>query len=428
MAIWSFTAERLEKLREAIEKKKAEHDELLAKSEKDLWCEDLDDFMMEWDKQVAIDAEIQTKIRRMGRRASKKIGAGKTRKGKDDDEYEPEKKSRAKPKAAPKAASTASSKGKLAPSTSAQRFADMFSSKSKVKKEASDVMDLSDNFSDDDFMSLSRKPVATQSSRAPSVSASQSMSQAPSQSEEPEGRSKRAAASKARTLFDADSDSDADDDEMLGDVGDMVKGIGKPADDKGRVSLHAMARQESSSSGGAAKAEVKSAKSFDFDDDDETNYDMLAKSSPQRAPVSKAAIIDSLLSDEDEAKAESVPPDEPPGLAAVKKVARPAAKPKPKAKPAPKAKAAAAKPTTLSPAAKAYAARQAVKKSVYDEDSEDDIAAPASPSPKRAAPARARPGRAAAARKPVIVDDEDSLMAEEQSESDDPFEMDDDDD
>ena len=181
MAIWSFTAERLEKLREAIEKKKAEHDELLAKSEKDLWCEDLDEFMVEWDKQMAIDAEIQTKIRRMGRRASKKIGAGKSRKAKDDDEYEPEKKSRAKPKAAPKAASTAAPKGKLAQSTSAQRFADMFGSKSKVKKEGSDAMDLSDNFSDDDFMSLSGKPAATQSSRAPSVSASQSMSQAPSQ-------------------------------------------------------------------------------------------------------------------------------------------------------------------------------------------------------------------------------------------------------
>jgi DNA topoisomerase-2 len=420
MAIWSFTAERLEKLREAIEKKKAEHDELLARSERDLWCEDLDEFMVEWDKQMAIDAEIQTKIRRMGRRASKKIGAGKSRKGKDDDEYEPEKKSRAKPKAAPKAASTAAPKGKLVQSTSAQRFADMFGSKSKVKKESSDVIDLSDDFSDDDFMSLSRKPAATQSSRAPSVSASQSMSQAPSQSEEPEARGKRAAASKARTLFDADSESEADDDEMAGevDIGAMVKGIDEPAEEKSRVGLHKMTKQESSSSGSADKTKVKSAKSFDFDDDSDTN-------TQEEAPVSKADIIDSLLSEDDGAKN-----PEPPGLAGVKKIARPAAKPKPKAKPAPKAKASSAKPSTLSPAAKAYAARQAVKKSVYDEDSEDDIAAPGSPSPKRAAPARARarPGRAAAARKPVVVDDEDSVMVDEQSESDDPFEMDDDDD
>ncbi|KAJ6781742.1 hypothetical protein PWT90_07459 [Aphanocladium album] len=389
MAIWSLTAERLAKLNEAIAKKKAEHDELQAKSEKDLWCEDLDGFMAEWDNQIAIDAEMKTKIRRMGRRASTKIGAGKNRKAKDDDDYAPEKKSRAKGKAA-------AAKPKVE-TKSAQRFADMFSSKPKVKKESdADVVELSDNFSDDDFAALSRKPAAPQRARAISAAASASQSQ----SEEPEARPvKRAAASKARTLFDDDSASENEDDDMV-DVGSLVKGIGAP-------------KEESVSPAPLTKS--VSARSFQIDDDDD---DLLAPS--PAAQTSKDDILDSLLSDEDKPSTSNIA-----GYASVKKTARPkpvAAKPKPKPKATAKPKA-ASKQSTLSPAAKMYAARKA---SALADDSDEDMAAPGSPSPKRA-PARARPGRAAAARKPVIVDEDDSLLADDQDESDDPFEMDDDD-
>ncbi|OAA61395.1 DNA topoisomerase 2 [Cordyceps fumosorosea ARSEF 2679] len=392
MAIWSLTAERLEKLLAAVAKKKGEHDELQAKSEKDLWCEDLDAFVAEWDKQVALDAEIQTKIRRLGRRASKKIGAGKNRKAKDDDEYEPEKKSRAKGKAA--ATKPAAAKPKVE-SKSAQRFADMFSSKPRVKKESNaDVVELSDNFSDDDFAALSRKPAAPKRPLA-AVSATASTSQSPS--EEPEARPrKRAAASKARTLFD-DSESEKEDDDMV-DVSSLVKGI------------RATTKKPSASPAPVTKS--VSARSFQIDDDDD---DVIA-SSPAAPTVSKDDIIDSLLSDGDK-------PQNP--VLAIKKVARPkpaVTKTKPKA--AVKPKAAASKASTLSPAAKMYAARKA---SALADDSDEDMAVPGSPSPKRA-PVRARPGRAAAARRQVIVDEDDSLMAEDQDESDDPFEMDDDDD
>ncbi|KAH7165520.1 DNA topoisomerase [Dactylonectria macrodidyma] len=442
MPIWSLTAERLEKLKDAIARKKVEHDELLALNEKDLWCNDLDVFMAEWDNQLALAAEIKTNIRRMGRRVSKKIGAGRGRKVKDEDEYEPEKKARGRPKAAAKVA--AKPAAVKVETKSSERFAQMFGAKSKVKEEKdSDVVELSDNFTDDDFAALGRgKPTARASQ---------------SQAEETEAavpvRTKRAAASKARNIIDDDSESD--DDQMLGDVGALVKGIDKPAGESssGRLSLYAMNRPDSShgngSSGGLPKPKTKSAKSFDFDSPDDTNYEMLAKSSPHKTATRDH--VDSFLSD-DEPVASAAKPAVPKatslsssvaGLASVKKPrGRPAgtknkakddtkAEPKPKAaaKNAPKSKVtAASKASTLSPAAKAYAARKAVKKTVLDDDSDEEMEDALSSPPPRPA-VRARPGRAAAARRPVVVDDDSSMMDDQQDdESDDPFDVDDDDD
>lgn len=429
MPIWSLTAERLEKLKEAIAKKKAEHDALAKLSEKDLWCNDLDAFMEVWEEQMRIDAEIQTNIRRMGRRASKKIGAGRSRKAKDDDEYEPEKKGRGKGKAAAVKVETKSS----------QRFAEMFSAKPKPKKEPELVQPKEeDDFSDNDFAALSRsKPAAKEKPAArpaaPSASASLSAS------EEPEApRAKRPAASKAKTFFAVDSSSDeGDDDKMLEDVGDLVKGIGKSAGDtSGRLSLYAMNRPESSH--GLTKTKSKPSKVLDEDSPDETNYEMLAKPSPHKAP--KPDDIDEFLSDDDEPspapvvkkaapKSKAASTEPPPGLSVVKKArGRPAAAAKSKVA-EPKA-AASLKQKTLSPAAKAYAAKKAVKKSALADDSDEEIEEPESPVPKPAA--RSRPGRAAAARRPVIVDDDSSMQdedeEEDEEESDDPFNMDDDDD
>ncbi|KJZ79767.1 DNA topoisomerase 2 [Hirsutella minnesotensis 3608] len=430
MPIWSLTLERLERLKTAIANKKAEHDDLLAKSEKDLWCADLDDFIVEWENQLAIDAEIQTSIRRMGRRVSKKIGAGRTRKPKDEDAYEPEKKARGKTKVAVKTETK-----------SAQRFAEMFGSKPKVKKEvAEEAVELSDNFSDDDFAALSRsKSSNTKSSQARSASQSVPPAEAPEEAEV--GRTKRVAASKAKTLFEVSSDSD-DDDEMLGDIGAMVKGIGKSEGERdGRLSLYAMNRPESShgASGSSAlpKLKTKASKStFDADSPDDTNYEMLARSSPHKT-APKADIVDSFLSDDDPiapakapvAKASSssaAASKADSGLSVVKKARGRPAGAKNKTKAEVKTKA-VAKPTTLSPAAKAYAAKKVVKKKFLGDDSDsDEMAAPPSPVAK---PAARRPGRAAAARRPIVVEEDSSLMLEEQDdESDDPFEVDDDED
>ncbi|PHH86261.1 hypothetical protein CDD83_10488 [Cordyceps sp. RAO-2017] len=437
MPIWSLTVERLEKLKAAILRKKAEHDELLAKSEKDLWCADLDEFSVEWDRQLALDAEIKTSIRRMGRRVSKKIGAGRGRKAKDEDAYEPEKKGRGKAKAAPKAETK-----------SAQRFAEMFSAKPKPKKEPKEeVMNLSDNFSDDDFAALSRsKPAAGKSSQARSASQSlsQSLSQPQSQAEEAEPvRSKRAAASKAKTLFEVSSESEDDID--MGDIGAMVKGIGKTEGEaSARLSLYAMNRPDSSHGGGgggtSALPRLKgkpSKSSFDADSPDDTNYEMLARSSPQK-PAAKADMVDSFLSDDDEpvvapkkaaAKASSssaAASKADVGLAPVKKArARPAATKNKAAAEAKPPKGAQA--STLSPAAKAYAAKRVVKRRVVSDDSESDDLAEAAP-PVAQPAARGRPGRAAAARRPMVIDEDSSLMLDEpDEESGDPFEVDDDD-
>lgn len=457
MPIWSLTQERLDKLKDAIARKKAEHDDLLALSEKDLWCQDLDEFMAEWDNQQALEAEIKTNIRRLGRRVSKKIGAGnaRSRKAKDDDEYEPDKKSRGRPKAAAAkvpAKVVAKPVVKAEPKT-AQRFAEMFGSKpkpkSKLKQETQDLMELSDNFSDDDFAALGRsKPTSTKPVQ---------LSSEESEMEPP--RSVRAAASRARAMFDDDSESN--DDQMLGDVGNLVKGIGKPvadSDTPGRFGLHAMNRPDSSQANGSMnglpKTKAKSAKSFDFDDMDDTNYEMLAKSSPHKA-ATQDDHIDSFLSDDDPIASTAKKPAParsnlsssaaPPGLSLVKKVrgrpagakakeadTRPKAAPKTTTKAAPKAAAKAApkapaktllKQKTLSPAAKAYAAKKAIKQSLLDSD--EDMAEPSSPPPK--AVPRGRPGRAAAARRPVVIDDDSSLMDQDDDESDDPFEMDEED-
>lgn len=453
MPIWSFTQERLDRLKEQIAKKKSEHDDLEALSEKDLWCRDLDEFEVEWNAQLALDAEIKTNIRRMGRRVSKKIGAGRGRKPKatDDDDFAPVKsKAAAKPKKEPV------TKTKTIPQASSQRFAEKFA---PAKKTTDGAADESDAFSDDDFAILKNNPAKKAAATAPKS--------APTPKEEESeieevpiaipSRSKRAAAAKAKSwVIDDDESESEDDDNMLGDVGALVKGIpgasSEPSGEKkpGRLSLFAMSRPESShDKSGASKSKAKSNRTFDFDSNDDTNYEMLAKSSPHKTARNEA---DDFLSDEDDlpvakpapklkSSTSSVEDSKPKAPApAVKKAARgrPAAAAKGKTKEdAPTTvaakKRAASKPVELSPAAKLYAKKKGAekakpKKGAFDldddEDEDNDIAMadPESPPPRPAA--RGRPGRAAAVKKkPVyVVDDDDD------DEEEDVMQLDDDDD
>lgn len=498
MPMWSLTMERLERLKQQIAAKKAEYDELEALSEKDLWCRDLDGFIAEWEIQLKLDDEIQTNIRRLGRRASKKIGAGGKggRRTKQDDEYAPVAK-KTKAAAAPK---------KVAETKTHQRFAEMFAAKPKPKpasKAASPVADSpagDDFYSDEDFATLGKTKKAAETTTATSdvvagrnkraaaskakafliedddddmsdddfaslgkisaarpVPASRSVSAAPkaesvsspaveaepedvtmddASEEAPtpaEAPPKRAAASKAKTWV---VDSDSDDDNLLGDVGALVKGIGAPATDSkgGRLSLFAMS-QPGAANGSTVlpKVKAKSSRTFEFDSQDDTNYEALAMSSPRKS--TKGDDIDEFLSDDDlpppskvtasKASSSTAAAKAKAPLAVAKKRGRPAAtknksmddddddsvaaKPKakaaakPRAKPAAKPAAkAAAKPVTLSPAAKAYAKKKATRVISDDEDEDDDVA------PAPAPAARARPGRAAAAKaKPIVLDDDD---------------------
>ncbi|KAJ2901969.1 DNA topoisomerase II [Zalerion maritima] len=441
MPIWSFTYERLEKLKKQIENKRAEYDELEMKSEKDLWCEDLEAFEQEWETQLVMDEEIQKDIRKRGRTSmSKKIGAGRGR-GRTakaaDDEYNPTKKRGAKTKTAdvPKVETKA-----------ADRFSQTYNAaKSKPKAPAKKSFTFDDDdFSEDDFLALGGNKTSApvkpkiEDDSEPSVSASQV-------------RSKRAAAAAPkRWVVSDEDDSDANMDKMLGDVGGLVKGIDKPSSSsertsKSRVSLFAMERPVSSHGSGdqsilpSNKVKAKPSKTFDFDSNDDTNYEMLAKSSPHKSAISsnRPDDFDSSVSDDDfppvtktTSKSSTTsapkPAAAPAAQPAAKKTRGRSASAKTNAKEkAPVAKKAAPKKkeraqTTLSPAAKAYAAKKAkAKKHVFsdDDDEDDDLvmrdAEPESPAPRPAG--RGRPARTVAAtkKKPVYVDsdEEDEVMA-----------------
>lgn len=232
------------------------------------------------------------------------------------------------------------------------------------------------------------------------------------------GRSKRAAAAKPKTWDfggDSDDESASDGDNMLGDVGAMVRGIGKPATDatNGRLSLFAMSRSEHGNTA-IPKLKTKQSRNFDFDSHDDTNYEMLAKSSPQKQTISSDA---NMSDEEDEAAVTTAKAS----AAKAKKAKAPlnvvsAGPVKKRGRPAgAKNKVSEDKPTQLSPAAKAYAAKgkaagKGKKKAAdYSEDEVDedgDVAMEDSPpAPKP----RGRPGRAAAAKKSYasLLDDED---------------------
>ncbi|KAF6813723.1 DNA topoisomerase 2 [Colletotrichum sojae] len=541
MPIWSLTYERLERLQRQIDAKQAEHDALLALSEKDLWCNDLDEFVAEWENQMALDAEIQTSIRRLGRRVSKKIGAGKGRKAKkDDDDYEPGEKKRAGAKLKAAAAPKVTEKA-------AERFAAMFE-KQKTKPKAKDGAG-SDAFSDDDFAALGRKSAAKPAADKPQRAAttkkkpvytlsdtdddedfaslgkstsapvdsednSQVKKPAPAKKSSPlveeldsdddfEGlgkttssekaapaepaskpaASRRAATTKKTYVLDDLSDEDDDEDfadlgkksasaepapakssatsrgqraavtkkpsyaleddeddeseaedNQIGDIGAMVRGISgsKSESQNGRLSLFAMNRPEGRDST-LPKIKTKPSRTFDDDEVDDTNYELLARSSPHKT-ITKGDEIDSFLSDDgapapkasvkassskDKAASAAPPAKKARGRpAGSKNKAKDAEAP---AKAKPKAKAAASKQTTLSPAAKAYAAKKATKR-VLSDDEDDDVEMEEPESEPRPA-ARSRPGRAAATKakaKPTYKFDSDEDEA-----SDDPFDMDD---
>ncbi|KAJ4294862.1 DNA topoisomerase 2 [Collariella sp. IMI 366227] len=185
MPIWSLTNERLEKLKNLIASKKAEYDELDALSEKDLWIKDLDEFVEEWHTQLKLEEEITTGIRRMGRRTSRKIGAGKGRSARDDDDYAPEKKAKPRAKAAPKV------KEVKVETKTHQRFAEKFGGAAQAKPK---VVDLSD----DDFAVLGKKAAVKAESEPPA-----------SIPDEPApARNKRATATKSKYILSDDSDDD----------------------------------------------------------------------------------------------------------------------------------------------------------------------------------------------------------------------------
>jgi len=371
MPIWSLTQERVEKLKDQMAAKKDEHDAMERLSEKDLWCEDLDAFVAEWDLQLKEQADYEKSIRNTNRRVSRKIGAGKSAKSRAraDDDYNPK----------PAKANPAKGVVKVENKPS-QRFLDMFANakpkpKSKpgfggdAANDDDDDDDMLSGMSDDDFEALKTSKSSKEPSKESSIVTSNGAAN---------GRSKRAvAAAPKKWVIDDDEESESDDGKLLGDIGDMVKGIGASgADDTlaatGRVSLH---QGRPASSHGASndlpKIKSKPSKVFTVSDDDETNYELLAASSPRKAPQRDE--LDSFLSDDDAPLPVKKAPAKPVAKAPIVK---PVVKRAPKAKSVEKP-AAASKPLVLSPAAKAYAAKQSKltlpSKNAFSDDEDFDM-------------------------------------------------------
>ena len=487
MPMWSLTQERVERLRRQIGDREQEIDALIKLSKEDIWKKDLDEFITEWRNQLEDEDRRARKAAGMGRRQSSKLmtGSGRAapRKRKaangddpDDEDF-----------GAPKSKKTAAAKKKAEPTNSLANFL----SKPAAKPPPTDGNGDSDDDFDFDMEVMPKKSRGASQPKAkakeededvemedvPSNTSRASAQPAPEPidvDEEPEkapAKSKTAAkpaakpaakrgpkpkpkaedsdddfleiakeapkpaaqSSRARkpVKYDAPSDSESDNgDDLLGDVSQMVKGIGGGGDSDSRQFFSERSRAGSSAS---LKAPAKSSKASEFDPD-ETDYSKLVpQNSPRRSlqikPKEASRIEDDDEEDEEEPPAKPASKAKaPPKAKAAPKAAATAA---PKARGRPKKDAAAPAPAALSPAAKAYASKQAkTKKKPVDDYSEDDIDAMANdildspagkpnanasadddddddePAPRRASAARPSRRTATQAKKSYVIEDE----------------------
>ena len=403
MALWALTQERVDKLLKQIGDKELEIDELIKLSKEDLWNRDLDEFLEEWENQLLEEKSRQKRVKGTTRRVSSKLAlgdsvsgiGGRKRKNDDDDDFEVKTKKRAAPK----------------------------------KKDPPKQSALKDFFAADSKPRVQNKPQvdgANEPKAAPKVE---------NLSEDEEEVISKPASRVARTTatktfkYDLSSDSDSDNgDDLLGDVSKMVKGIGASTSDSnpdGRTFFSASTARPTSSSG--LKPATKRSKTPDLSiDADETDYSKLIPQQSPRRSILVTAKDSKMTDDEDEDDEPIIPASKPkPAVksGAIAKATKAATKPAAKAargKPK-KEDSAPPKPQHLSPAAKAYAAKQAKSKRKILDDSDDDIDAMAddildSPSSSPKEPV-ARPSRRAAATKKkmtyVVDDDSDDVESEE---------------
>ena len=457
MAIWSLTQERVEKLNRQIGDKQTEIDVLIRKSEKDLWNEDLDALSEEWQNQLDEEVKRDKKVKAKGRRASAKLGIGgsksKKRKAGDsdasDDDFEvkrpkvtatsklkaglgllgkPESKPAGtyelvngveqKPMVKPvapvdlDAAVAAARSGTLAAAKAGVTKKPAVVTKPAVKKKRV-LSDDEDGSNEDAFLAIAKE--------APSLPASKASSM-------PAARTGRAAAQKTKKYTDGlDSDESVDsENDKIGDLGLMVKGVGsKPEEGSTRIFHNTpSASRPSSSHGMRVKPRITEIEISD----DESNWGALVQGSPRKIGHRTA------LSDDDDDLLLSDKPSKPITKPVAK--AKPIQLPKPKEPAALKPKKASSVapsiPKPLSPAAKAYASKQAkagaqdkpsvpkpaaskLKRKTFDSDDEseadkmaNELFSDDNDSPVK--PAAARPARRAAAApkaKSKYVDDDD---------------------
>lgn len=485
MAIWSLTQERVERLRRQIGDKEYEIDELIKLSKEDIWLRDLDDFINEWRYQLSETDRRRRGYEKKGRRTSTKLAMGggkaagaKKRKAADDSDDDfvvsKSKKKPAAKKAEPQGGlmSFLNKKPKTTDKGSDSESDDEFDMKEIIPKKSRGPAKVSPQPKDEDpdvNMADSDIEIIPQKSRAAPKAAPKpkdeddedvkpkaapkrgraaaaakptpkdddsdvlddddfkEITKAEAAKSAPQSRTGRGKAAPKYALSDSESDNG---DDLLGDVSKMVKGIGGANDSR---QLFSEPSRPGSSTG--LPTSSKTSKFSNEFDPDETDYSkLIPQNSPRRSlqvkPKEKAS--DSVLEDDEE--------EEP------AKPAKGKAAPKTKAAAAPKATAgkgrgrpkkdaaapsttkAPTKQTTLSPAAKAYASKQAKaapKKKTIMDDSEDDIDAMANDildSPagvkdeasarsnaRSAASTSSRPSRrTATTKKSYVVEDDDS--------------------
>ncbi|KAJ5679904.1 DNA topoisomerase II eukaryotic-type [Penicillium macrosclerotiorum] len=420
MPMWSLTQERVERLRRQIGDREMEIDKLIKLSKEEIWTTDLDEFINEWRFQLEDEERRLRKVQNMGRRASSKLmtGAGRVapRKRKaangddpDDEDF-----------AAPKTKKTAAAKKKEQPVNSLANFLNKSTAakttpsgtdgandsdddfdfemevlpkksrgaakaKATPKEEQDDIdmVDVPRNSSSpasvqpaDDPMDLNEEPAPKPkpaAKRGPKpkvkpaedsdddfleIAKSEAISKKPTQSSR----------SRKPVKYTADIDSDSDNgDDLLGDVSQMVKGIGG-GDSEPRQLFKDRSRAGSSASLMASTGKPSKISEFDAD---ETDYSKLVpQNSPRRSLLVKPKEVSIIQDDEDEDS--PVKPIKAQGKAVSRTASKTAAAaPKPRGRP----KKDAAAPAKPSAAAKAYASKQArtTKKKPVDDYSEDDI-------------------------------------------------------
>ncbi len=423
MPIWSLTKERVEKLLKQVGDKELEIDTLLKLTKEDLWRRDLDEFIAEWRFQLDDEAKRQKKISSLNRRASSKMGGGgglggRKRKGAESDysDFEGPPKPKKVPKQpkpvggllsylAPPPAKTKTSDKPKAPSAAAKAAQRTLNLLEAPKESVDDVWMNLDGSGNDVHKATKARTAAPLKKAAPKKRVVTDDDEDEEIIRPAATRQPRAAAAKPVKYNTLDSDSDGED--MLFDVGKMVKGIDTDSADKSRQLFAASASRPSSSSG-LPKKPVPSKQTVDMDVDD-TNYSMLVPPTTAKGPAVTAR--EAILSDKED--------DSMDDIVYAPKALQP--KPAPKAAPKPKAPAkratkAASQPpepkkNVLSPVGKAYAAMRAKQAAKADEDEVEKIADEIMDDDEEEdeAPAARRPGRRAAAapKKWVISDDED---------------------
>jgi len=412
MPIWSLTQERIDKLNKQIGDKEGEIDTLIKLSKEDIWMRDLDDFITEWRFQLEDEAKRQKKITNLGRRASNKLkigAAGPARKRKAGDDSDDSdfagairSKKAAPAKKAPKEPSgllaglapvaAANQPKKRAPKASTKAASKAAEPSKPPKKESQDVwMDLAagDAASDPPVAPIFQKAkAAAPTTKAaplkaaappPKAPPSEDFDSADEEISRPAAARGRRAASKATTYTLDDSD-DSNGDDLLFDVGKMVKGIGSTAQDMTSNSRPLFSASLSRPGSSAGLHKKPSRPTTDVDEADDTDYAMLAP-----PPTDKKAVTarETILSDDDSADNDDPFVDSPPKPKSKPTKAAPAVKPAPTAakavpKKAPAPKKPASKPVAepkklpLSPAAKAYAAKKAKQQRIVLDDDDDD--------------------------------------------------------